>query len=342
MKVARRLLVAVLPAVPGVLAMAGPACRGQRGGQIPGWILLAGIVLALAWQNTRYVARRIAALSRRRGAGAEGDDPAGGREPAGRTIPGTGQRGEPRERAAEARLREYARLLADASATAGRKLDEARLPLHILLSSPFGELNENQEEMIGAAQAAVEEAGAALRTIGRIAELDEGRVESRPERVRPRDLLAPVIAAVGPRLEQAGATLELDLPLTLPHVQADPRHAREALSLVLNGLAEGAGPGARVRVEAGSGDGFVRLRIAGGSLRRDGAFALAERLLQLQGGVIRDSGESPTSPPSPTRGAGRAANDEGQRNSFGSRESCMIAEQGDGAIEVLLPTRAGV
>ena len=64
--------------------------------------------------------------------------------------------------------------------------------------------------MIGAAQAAAEVADEALSFIGRIVDLDAGRVESRPEPVRLRDLLAPVLAAVTPRLRKAGATLETD------------------------------------------------------------------------------------------------------------------------------------
>lgn len=80
----------------------------------------------------------------------------------------------------------------------GRRLDQVRLPLHILHSSPFGELNENQEEMIGAAQAAAEVADEALSFIGRIVDLDAGRGRVSPEPVRVRDLLAPVLAAVTP------------------------------------------------------------------------------------------------------------------------------------------------
>lgn len=293
MKVAQRLFVAVLPAVLGVLAMAGLAYWGQRGRQVPEWLLVAGVLaavtsLALAWHNTRYVARRIEALSRRHGgaAGTPAPEPADELDSIERTIAESGRRGETREHAAEALVREYAGLLADASATVGRKLDEVRLPLHILLSSPFGELNENQEEMIGAAQTAADDADGALCFIGRIADLDAGRVASRPQRIRARDLLDPVLAAVGPRLQQRGASLETDVPPMLPHVHVDPQQVREALALILERLSARATQGSRLRLAAETRDGLVRLRVEDDSLRSAELFPLAQRLLRLQEGDI--------------------------------------------------------
>jgi signal transduction histidine kinase len=291
MRVAQRLFLAVIPAVLGVFAMAGLAYWGQRGREIPHALLWMGIAaavvsLVLAWRNTRYVARRIEALSRRRGEGEDADRPADELDSIERAMADAERRGASREEAAEALVREYAGLLADASATVGRRLDEVRMPLHILLASPFGALNENQEEMIGAAHAAAGEADEALRMIGRIAELDAGRVESRPEPIRPRDLLEPVLAAAAPRIAHAGAVLEVDLPPDLPRAAADAGHAREALSLVLDRLAARTSAGARVRIAAEAADGALRLRIEADSIRGAESFPLAQRLLRLQGGEL--------------------------------------------------------
>jgi signal transduction histidine kinase len=291
MRVGQRLFVAVIPAVLGVLAMAGLAYWGQRGREIPEGLLVAGIVaavasLGLAWHNTRYVARRIDALSRHRAAPDEGGPSEDELDSIERRIVESERRGETRQQAAEALVREYAGLLADASATMGRKLDEVRMPLHILLSSPFGELNENQEEMIGAAQQAAEDADEARRFIGRIVDLDAGRVEAHPEPIRPRDLLQPVFAAVEPRLLQAGAGMDVDLPPNLPHVYVDPRHTREALSLILDRVAGQVLHGSSVRITAESRDAFVHLCIQDASLLADPALPLLLRLLHMQGGTI--------------------------------------------------------
>lgn len=312
MRVGQRLFLAVLPAVLGVLAMAGLAYWGERGRQVPEGVLLAGLLaatasLGMAWRDTRYVARRIDALSRGR-AGEEADAPPGDElDSIERRIVESERRGETRERAAEALVREYAALLADASATAARKLDEVRMPLHILLSSPFGELNENQEEMIAAARAAADEADGALRFVGRIVALDAGRVESRPRPVRPRDLLAPVLTAVGARLRAAGAALEADVPPGLPEVRVDPEHAREALSLFLERAAGRVGPGAELRLSARAGEGFVRIRVEDGAPRPGERAPLAERLLRLEGGAL-DPGGDALEIRLPTLARGRGAN----------------------------------
>lgn len=278
MRMGRRLFLAVLPAVLGLLAMAGLAWWGRS--PVPGWVPPAGVLAALAslgmaWRSTRYVARRMEALSRRRA------PPAGADRPVGRSP-----LAEARAREAEALAGEYAGLLADVSATGGRRLEEVRMPLHILLASPFGELNENQEELIAAAQRAAEEADGALRMVGRIAELDAGRVERHPEPLRPRDLLAPVLAAAGPAMERARGTLHADLSPALPRVHVDPRQVREALSLVLHRVAAGAAPGDAARLTAEARGGAVHLRIEAASLRADEAFPLAGRLLRLQGGSL--------------------------------------------------------
>src|SRR5262249_27801738 len=64
MRVGQRLFLAVTPAVLGVLLVAALAYWGQRFRAAPEWVIVvaaAAVIasLVLAWQNTRYVARRI-------------------------------------------------------------------------------------------------------------------------------------------------------------------------------------------------------------------------------------------------------------------------------------------
>ena len=69
-------------------------------------------------------------------------------------------------------------------------LDEVRLPLHILLENRFGDLNENQEEMLAAAQSAVDQAAAMLGCVRLIADLDRGALEPRRDLLRLDDLIS--------------------------------------------------------------------------------------------------------------------------------------------------------
>ncbi len=152
----------------------------------------------------------------------------------------------------------------------GRRLDEVRLPLHILLSSPFGELNENQEEMIGAAQAAAEVADEALSFIGRIVDLDAGRGRVSP-RARPPTRPAGASSGRGDATPAEGWCHPGNrLPPLLPHVHVDPQHTREALSLLLNRLADQATPDAEMRLTAEASSGFTRLWIEDPCLGRRG------------------------------------------------------------------------
>ncbi|HYW13010.1 MAG TPA: hypothetical protein VE871_13715, partial [Longimicrobium sp.] len=305
-RVGQRLFVAVLPAVLGVLAMAGLAYWGQRGREIPEWLLVAGILaavasLVMAWRSTRYVARRIEALSRRRSGPAATDDPLDELDTLELRIAESERRGDTREQAAEALVREYAGLLADASATVGRKLEEVRMPLHILLADSFGALNENQEEMIAAARQAADHADEALRFIGRIVDLDAGRVEPHPAPIRPAGLVAPLCPAVHARAGRAAAVFTADVSPALPHVLADAAQAREALGRLLDGYLARAEAGGELRLDGERVAEGVRIRI------RDGApppmdLALVRRLLRLQGAELRVSGDGtdvvfPVAPP---------------------------------------------
>ncbi|HEX8432772.1 MAG TPA: hypothetical protein VF625_15915, partial [Longimicrobium sp.] len=275
MRVGRRLFLAVIPAVLGVLAMAALAYWGERGRQVPHALVWAGIgaatvSLGLAWHNTRHVARRLESLAARRPDSAARDEI----ESIENAVAGAVEAGRARADAAELRSREYTALLADAAGAMARGLDEVRLPLHILLESPFGELNENQEEMIAAAHSAAARADERVRTLARILQADSGGVRVDLQPIRPLDLLAPLLNGGAP---------ESDVPPTLPHVRADVRLAREALSLILEQLARK--PAAPLHIDATTDGASVEIRIhAPQPAPRE--FALATRLLRLQGGDV--------------------------------------------------------
>lgn len=290
MRIGHRLFMTVLPAIAGLLMVVGIECRERGARPIPDGLLAMGILTAvvslwMAWHSARYFSRRIAALSRERERSADADHADGTAAVQGQIADSKGWN-PTCEHAAEALVSEYVGLLQDVSTSVGQRLDEVRLPLHILLSSRFGALNENQEEMIGAAYAAAEIAGKALRLIGRIADLDAGRVQSQPHPHRLHDLLDPVLAALAPRLRQAGVTLEPDFDPVLPPLLSDLSQTREALALLLDRVVDRVQPGARVRLTADARAGFIHLRIEGTSFPPDEDFPLARRLLRLQGGEV--------------------------------------------------------
>ena len=58
--------------------------------------------------------------------------------------------------------------------SAARQLDEIRMPLHILLENRFGDLNDNQEEMLATARTAADDAQALLERLRQVADVDRG------------------------------------------------------------------------------------------------------------------------------------------------------------------------
>ena len=115
-------------------------------------------------------------------------------------------------------------------ARAVHDLDEVRLPLHILLENQFGDLNDNQVELIGTARDAAELASARLRRARDLFTLHPEQL--RREQVRPGDLLAPLIASLQSRGAARSVRVVADIAAPLPTVRGDRIRLQEALSLV--------------------------------------------------------------------------------------------------------------
>ncbi len=127
--------------------------------------------------------------------------------------------------ATEERLQEYAALLAEAASAVARHLDEVRLPIHILLENHFGQLNENQEEMLAAARAAAEAASVELGRLREIAELDRGVLNFRRDRVRVGDLLRALEPQLEADGERTGVRVSIDVAAGTPAGRRRPRPA---------------------------------------------------------------------------------------------------------------------
>ena len=320
MRVGQRLFLAVVPAIVGLLTVAALVYFGEYARQAPEWLVLVAVTAALgsavlAWRNTRYVTQRIEQLAARR---AEPEASSGAVHRAAQLLgaalhpqPSAGAGADEldrietlverlsdtlaQERAAQAaraealaqREREYASLVEHAVAGALEQLEEVRLPLHILLENRFGELNENQEEMLGAARGAAEAADAALLRLRDVVRLDTGSLRLRAERVRLQDvvegLLPPLRVAAGER----DISVQVDLPPTLPALVADRGRLQEAVATLLFDFVRQAPQGAAI-VVAGSHDRQdVQLTVGGGgALVLTDASTLAVRLIRAHGGGV--------------------------------------------------------
>lgn len=300
MRVGTRLLLAVAPAVVGIGAVAALAYWGQYARQAPEIVIVVAVVasvasLALAWQNTRYVARRVERIAARTAeAKRAGRDELDEIE---RSVHGLED--AVREAHAGSASREAAS--ARRAAEAGARLDDVvggmadgvqavQLPLHILLDSPFGSLNENQEEMLEAARGAAEALDVRLRQARKLIDLERGAIAVHAKPVGLSELLRPALAIAEARAAKRGVTLVAVVSPAAPRTIVDPVHAQDAVTIVLGEAVERTPEGGELRAGTEEGEnGTVRLRVIGAvpDERPSIAWRLADALIRAQGGTLR-------------------------------------------------------
>ena len=205
------------------------------------------------------------------------------------------------ESEAVARAQEIEGLLQAVAARFASRAQDAQLPLHILLSSPFGELNENQEEMLGAAMAAVDAIDTEVRELRKLVQLNRGELSIVRQPINLTELLRPTLAIAAARAEAAQVQLRAVIADTSPRVIVDAVHAQEALTSILADAIAHTENGGDVDVDAAEGDrAHVRLTITSRPMvaAADAAMPLelrlARRVLEAQGCSIATAGSITT------------------------------------------------
>jgi len=179
------------------------------------------------------------------------------------------------------------RLLDALADTLSRATGEVQLPLHILLENRFGDLNENQEEMLQAASAAADRIDLAYRHLQRILDLEHGRITFQREAVKLGDLLQPVLAIAAARGEARDVKVTADRPPVSPFVVADRYFLGEALTALFVTVADRAEAATELRVKVIGEGPRVRIEMEHAGAPPDGLeLVMATRLVQAQQGDI--------------------------------------------------------
>jgi signal transduction histidine kinase len=337
--VSQRLYLAIVPAILGVFAVAGLAYWGRYGIHAPHVLVLVGVVasvasLIVAWRTTRYVATRLTQLAPQSPAAPTDELEAIAEDLAQlRQAVATAQAEEATAAArADASVRAYADLVAEAATGVARQVDELRMPLHILLENRFGDLNENQEEMLAAARVAADDLQANLERLGQIADIDRGAVRLRPERLRLGDLVTALLPALTAEAERNKVTLRGEIAPLLSPVQADRAALGRALALFIGDAIHRTAPDDVVQIavrersaDAPASDGsrppagsstipVLDVSIPHGTgTGRHVDSVLAERLIQLVGGTVEQNpGETVVSLPAAPDSGVRSVNKSGR------------------------------
>ena len=302
MKISQRLFLGVIPSLVGLFTVASLAYWGQYAHTAPQlvvWSTAAATVLSLvvAWWNTRYVAHRVERLASRPGnqtvdeldvieqrVESLGEEASAAKADAARAAEDAGRR-----------TTEYATLLAEAATAASKQLAEARLSLHVLQDNRFGELNDNQEEMIGAAREATEAAEVELNRLREIADIDRGALALRRDLVKPGEMIRSLLPVLNAQAAKQGVRIMSELEPALPRVVGDRGRLQDALGLILKDAVRYAIPGTTISIHATSQPGTVTIIVNHGSPHSyTGDVALADRLIQAQGGSVTHRDDSTT------------------------------------------------
>ena len=301
MKISHRLFLGVIPSIVGLFTVAGLAYWGQYARTAPQLVVWAAgaatvVSLIVAWWNTRYVAQRVERLASTKG----GDEKVDELDVIEHRVELLGEAATTAKadaaRAAEdagRRTKEYAALLAETATSASKQLAEARLSLHVLQDNHFGELNDNQEEMIGAAREATEAAEVELNHLREIADIDRGALTLRRDLVKPGEIIKSLQPLLNAQATKQGVRILLELEPALPRVVGDRGRLQDALGLILKDAVRYALPGTSISVHAASEPSAVTIIVNHGSPHSyTGDVALADRLIRAQGGSASHRADS--------------------------------------------------
>ena len=312
LSVGARLLLGLVPSLLAAAMVAGLVYWGEYGRKAPevvvaASVVLAALTLALTLWNVRYLVRRFdriteiiqAEVSR---------DPAGARtgvtDEFDRIEHVVGHLGSALTMAeaqrahtdaqTAAHLWEQSTMLAALVRDTLARLDDVRLPLHILLETRFGELNENQEELLRDARTASDEMDSALRQLGQVADADRDAMPVKRELVQVNDVVRAILPLIRASAERQGARVDVALEPGLSRVLADRARLAEALSLLAALAAGASGTDRPVVVSTSRLDGATVIEILPFPTEKTvgiASAALAERLVTAQGGeVLRATG----------------------------------------------------
>lgn len=303
LSVGQRLALGVAPALLAVVLVVGLAYYGERGRAIPSIVLagaaaLAVVSLILTWLNTQYLARRIRRLAGGVDVGHDSAQPAEDDE-LGRIEQVVGKLGialaaaEDARRdlvaTSEAKFKQQATIIAATVRDARAQLDELRLPLHILMDAPFGELNENQEELLVDARAAGAVMDVTLRRLTLIADADRDALPVLLERVAVNDVLRAVLPMLRAAVERHGARIDIDFEPVLPRVAADRARLAEAIAIVGTEVAAMTSDVRALMLKSSADKSHARITMspapAAGS-EMNASLVLAQRLIAAQHGQL--------------------------------------------------------
>ena len=298
--VGQRLLLGLAPSLLAVALVVALAYYGELGRQAPEYVVGAAAVLALAsvlltWWNTRYIVGRLrrlggAVLDAREGGPHDDLDRIEREVTSLRHALNTNARAHAHERTQLTRqLHQQSTMLAATVRAVTAHVDEVRLPLHILLDARFGDLNENQEELLVAARTNADTIDAVLRSLTIVVDADRDALSARQEPVALNDIVRAILPMVRTTAERRSTRVDVVLEPALPRVWANRAGLAESLALLATLAVEQLTAGQVLSVTTRNGDTHSLIVCApvNPALLNESLAIVALRLLAVQFAELR-------------------------------------------------------
>ncbi len=138
-------------------------------------------------------------------------------------------------------LREIDRLKSEFIATASHELrtplTSVQMGVHLLLEGAVGELNEKQQEVLGACRQDCERLDKLMRDLLDLSKIEAGEHHPQLASTRAGDLINGIAEVLRPQVEVKGLALRVDAPPDLPAVIVDRAQIERVISnLVINAI----------------------------------------------------------------------------------------------------------
>ncbi len=159
-------------------------------------------------------------------------------------------------------IREAAAMLRATAADMAMQLDEIRLPLQILLDNHFGDLNDNQEEMLGAARAAADRADESVRRAITVLTAQDGTLELRHDRLHVGELVEGMLGPIRVIALERKVRLTESLAAPFPSMNGDRVQLQLALRTLGVSVLAQAAAGSAATFTAAAEKGWLAVELA--------------------------------------------------------------------------------
>lgn len=174
---------------------------------------------------------------------------------------------------------------------------ELRIPMtsikgytDLLRQGAVGPVNEQQLNFLNVIRNNVERMSALVSDLSDISRIETGRLKLDCSLISVQEHLDETICNLGPKLEEKGQTLKLEIPQDLPKVYADPNRLMQVLTNLLSNAWKYTPPGGEIQIKARQEGEAVRMEVTddGIGISAEDQEMLFEQFFRSEDAAVRE------------------------------------------------------